>query len=688
MKIGFLVPGGVDRSLTHRVIPALLALIERTAARHELVVFALQRAPRPESYSLLGATIRVIARRPVRLRALAAVRAEHRRAPCHVLHAFWAVPCGEVASVAGRLLDVPVVVHVAGGELVSLPEIGYGGSRTAAGRRAVKRALVGATRITAASSPLIATLERAGFAAERVPLGIDRTRWPERPPRPRTPGAPARLIQVANLNRVKDQDTLLRALARLASASVPFTLDLVGEDTLDGAARRLTAELGLTDRVRFHGFVSQNRLRSLVEAADLFLVSSRHEAGPVAMLEAALAGVPSVGTAVGHVAEWDGAASIAVPVGDADALADAVAMLLADDTQRLRLAAEAQRLALAMNADATASRFDQLYREVAAARTAVVSSARVVVELPVLGLPVRFESNATAAINAVRRSFGLWRQLPDSATSPGRPVVVRIEVRAGNAVPYRRPLLEYDLPAPDRLRVTGPLVDALADVRTRYVRAIVDASLVADEAHFRYALIEALTLFTLTKLDRVPLHAAAIEDGDRLVLLSGNSGIGKSSLCQAASQAGLHVLSDDTVYIEIGPPCRVWPQPGWIRLARDAARFFPELAPIRDEPDSTDEKLVVPVPSRGPSDLLPRPAEQVVVCALERSVGPGLERIGAAQLEARLLDTLEGGFALMEAEIRLGVGVLAARGGWLLRLPPHPEAAMPLLLRALAVPSR
>ena len=40
--------------------------------------------------------------------------------------------------------------------------------------------------------------------------------------------------------------------------------------------------------------------------ADLFWLTSRHEAGPVAVLEAAVAGVPTVGTAVGQVAATGG----------------------------------------------------------------------------------------------------------------------------------------------------------------------------------------------------------------------------------------------------------------------------------------------------------------------------------------------------------------------------------------------
>ena len=50
--------------------------------------------------------------------------------------------------------------------------------------------------------------------------------------------------------------------------------------------------------------------------AHVSVISSRHEAGPVVALEAAAVGVPTVGTAVGHIAEWAPDAALAVPVGD------------------------------------------------------------------------------------------------------------------------------------------------------------------------------------------------------------------------------------------------------------------------------------------------------------------------------------------------------------------------------------
>jgi glycosyltransferase involved in cell wall biosynthesis len=97
------------------------------------------------------------------------------------------------------------------------------------------------------------------------------------------------------------------------------------------------------------------------------IMASRHETGPVAMLEAAVVGVPTVGTAVGHIAEWAPDAATSVVIGDATALARAIGMLLAQEEERLHIAREAGRRATREDADYTARRFQALYRRLAAA---------------------------------------------------------------------------------------------------------------------------------------------------------------------------------------------------------------------------------------------------------------------------------------------------------------------------------
>jgi glycosyltransferase involved in cell wall biosynthesis len=272
---------------------------------------------------------------------------------------------GAYAALVGARHRLPVLLHLAGAEPVTLDDIGYGMRLTTRGRLAFRLATRQARRVTAATPYMQALAARLGVATELVPLGVALDRWPVRAPRPRDPSRPARLLHVGDLRPVKDQDTLLRAAARLHASGVAFTLDVAGVDTTGGALQRSEAARRVSDVTRWHGLLGRAPLRALVEQADALLVTSRHEAGPLAVLEAAVAGVPTVGTAVGHVAEWAPDAAVAVPVGDDAALADATAALLADEPRRLALAAEAQRRATRHDADFTAQRFERLYEEMA-----------------------------------------------------------------------------------------------------------------------------------------------------------------------------------------------------------------------------------------------------------------------------------------------------------------------------------
>jgi glycosyltransferase involved in cell wall biosynthesis len=140
-----------------------------------------------------------------------------------------------------------------------------------------------------------------------------------------------------------------------------FEIDIVGEDTLQGEVQALAGRLGLADRIRFHGFLTQRQLRPLVESAHLMILSSRHEAGPYVLLEAGVAGVPTVGTAVGHIAEWAPQAALGVPVGDWSGLAREIGKVLGDEDLRLRIARAAHERAIAEDADHTAASFQALY---------------------------------------------------------------------------------------------------------------------------------------------------------------------------------------------------------------------------------------------------------------------------------------------------------------------------------------
>jgi glycosyltransferase involved in cell wall biosynthesis len=365
MKVAMIVPGGVDRSGEERVIPCLLWMIERLARRHDLHVFALNQESRPCRYELLGAQVHNAGARPRRLRLAGQVLREHRKGRFDILHAIWSAPQGVIAAGLGAILGVPVLLRLTGGDLCALPDIGYGQRNSWRGRAWLRAAVRGAAHVTAPSQALLDSAAALGITAERLPWGVATDRWKPSSPRPRDLDRPARLLFVGSLNRVKDVATCIESAAVLQARNTPFLLDVIGEDFLGGAAERLAREKGLADKILFHGFLRQSRLRPFMEIADALVVSSRHEADPIVALEAAAAGTPVVGTHVGLLREWAPEAALTVPPGDARALADGIEQLLSDDERRLAIARRAQARALAEDADWSATRVNEIYERLA-----------------------------------------------------------------------------------------------------------------------------------------------------------------------------------------------------------------------------------------------------------------------------------------------------------------------------------
>ena len=378
MRIGLVVAGGVDRSGRERVTPALLWLIERLARRHDVHVFVLDYYPAPSTYTLAGATIHDVGRvagppglRRWRLRArlnraVAAIAAGGR---IDVLHAYMGVPAGIVAVRVGRSAHIPVVVTLDSGELVALDDLRYGLQRRWIDRCAIDTIQRGAARLT------VSTEYMRGRPALRTPadvvaIGVDRQRFSGTD---RGDGPPWRLLRVASLNRVKDHPTLLQALRLVVDRVGGVHLDVVGEDTMGGAVQSLAHSLRLDGHVAFHGVQPTDRVASFYANAHLHVSTSRHEAAGVAILEAACARLPTVGTRVGYLADWasdDSRAerAVSVPIRDPAALADAIVMLLSDRARRSRIGANAHAWATAHDADWTANRFEQIYEDVRSSR--------------------------------------------------------------------------------------------------------------------------------------------------------------------------------------------------------------------------------------------------------------------------------------------------------------------------------
>jgi glycosyltransferase involved in cell wall biosynthesis len=375
MRIGLVVPG-FSADPGDWCIPALRHLVVRLTGAADVHIFALRYPARRGSYEVFGAQVTAmgggaaagVGSAGLWLRTAGALVAEHRRRPFDVLHAFWAGEPGFVAALAGRALRIPTVVSIAGGELARLRDIGYGGLLRRLERIKTRLALRLADAVTAGSALVLESAEpflpaRGASRVRRIPLGVDLAMFA--PMGTRRNDAPTRILHVASLSGVKDQATLLSAAAALRERGYAFQLDIVGTGPLEPELRSLARCLGLSESVRWRGAVPHDQMPRAYQRAQIFVLSSRHEAQGMVALEAAACGVPVVGTAVGVIPELGPAARIA-GVGDAGGLADGMAELVDDEPCRLRSGCAARERAVAeYGVDRSATRFLDLYAEVA-----------------------------------------------------------------------------------------------------------------------------------------------------------------------------------------------------------------------------------------------------------------------------------------------------------------------------------
>ena len=125
------------------------------------------------------------------------------------------------------------------------------------------------------------------------PIDIERVQRLARQPLPFEQDRPF-IVNVGRLERQKGHDLLLRAYA---ASGLAKTLDLiiVGRGTREGDLRRQAAELGLGERVKFVDFTENPW--AFVSRAKLFVLPSRWEGFPTALVEALACGAPALATA-------------------------------------------------------------------------------------------------------------------------------------------------------------------------------------------------------------------------------------------------------------------------------------------------------------------------------------------------------------------------------------------------------
>ncbi|AHH94675.1 hypothetical protein GCM10010174_37720 [Kutzneria viridogrisea] len=173
------------------------------------------------------------------------------------------------------------------------------------------------------------------------------------------------VLFVGRLDEEKHVHELLRALP-LIPAELNVRADIVGDGSLKGALEALADQLGIRDRVRFRGFVSEEELLDAYTGCDAFCMPGIAELQSLATMEAMAAGKPVVAAdamALPHLAR-PGRNGWLFPPGNVPTLAARLTQLFSDDAERERMGKESLEIISKHGVDSTLATFEQVYADV------------------------------------------------------------------------------------------------------------------------------------------------------------------------------------------------------------------------------------------------------------------------------------------------------------------------------------
>ncbi len=257
-----------------------------------------------------------------------------------VVNAHWLVPQGFAAAVATAVARRPLVVTVHGGDVFTL---------TGRFATSLKRWTLGrAAEVVVNSSATRRVCEGIRPRSYRViPMGV-----PDRfeTTRGSGPDTGLRLLFVGRLADGKGVLDAIDALALARADGVTAELTIAGDGPERDAVRARAAERGVADLVTLSGWVSPGSLPQLYARADVLLAPSTttasgwREAFGLVLVEAALAGIPAIGTRSGGIPDVvvDRETGLLVDEHSPQQIADAVGRLSGDAAMRSRMGAAAR----------------------------------------------------------------------------------------------------------------------------------------------------------------------------------------------------------------------------------------------------------------------------------------------------------------------------------------------------------
>ncbi|NOT49402.1 MAG: glycosyltransferase family 4 protein [Acidobacteria bacterium] len=271
----------------------------------------------------------------------------------------------DVAGWLGKMFKLPTIMVLHGGHL---PEfIGRYGSWT-------KRVLDRADFLVAPSAFLAEKIGAFGYEITQIPnvINLDDYSFKERN------CIEPRLIWMRSFHPIYNPEMAIRVLAELTPSFPRATLTMAGVDKgLEDRIKRMVKEAGLSDAIRFPGFLGPAEKACEFAAADIYLNTNRIDNMPVSVVEACAYGLPVVATRVGGLPYLirHGENGFLVPNEDVAAMTEAVKELIENPDLTRSISLAARRLAERSAWKRVRDNWEELFRRALRPKSAVSEQA-------------------------------------------------------------------------------------------------------------------------------------------------------------------------------------------------------------------------------------------------------------------------------------------------------------------------
>lgn len=332
-RIAIWIHGGIGGGNFSQGQPAINKVIDNLKMDFEIIVYS-QLSPNPEFIAVgfrLHTAPRIVKFLWLRWLYLMLLFAyNHRIKPHQTLYAFWGYPAGFFAVCLGKLYKKPSIVHLQGGDSVSIPKLRYGAFYAPFSKTLCRWAYKEATVLIALTEYQRKYLEEYGIKrkVEIIPFGPDLSMFKFN--RNKFQNQITRFIHIGNHTLIKDQNTLLKTFKIISSNKENSTLKILGHDALNGSLQKKTDDLNLGNSVEFVGPVPYNKIPHYLDEADVLLHTSLYEGQATVLSEAAACGILLAGTRVGLLSDLGDSYGVIVDIEDANTLAEKVLHALND----------------------------------------------------------------------------------------------------------------------------------------------------------------------------------------------------------------------------------------------------------------------------------------------------------------------------------------------------------------------